>query len=112
VLERCSNPPVQPAQLCPVEVGSGTQRVEPGPPERLVRVDVPDPGDGALVQQRRLERRAAAGEALAEPGGGEQRVERLVPDARPEIRLRLPGLEQEPRSETADVAIRNIRSVV
>src|ERR1043165_4421451 len=38
----------------------GAQRMETGPPEGLVGVDVPDASEAPLVQKRRLEGRAAA----------------------------------------------------
>ena len=72
----------------------------------------PSPGEGALIEQRRLERRAAARETLAEPRGREERVERLVADAGGEVRLRFSGLEQEPGTEASDVSVCDVRSVV
>jgi hypothetical protein len=112
VLERCPDAAVQSPQLCAVEAGRGPQRAEPRPPQRFVRVDVPDSCHRALVEQRGLQRGSTACEALTEAGRGEERVERLVADARSEIRLRLAGLEQKPGSEAADVSIRDVRSVV
>ena len=112
MLERRANAPVQPPQLVPVEPGRRTQRIEPGAPQRLVDVDVPQPGERALVEERRLERRAANGEALAEPRGREGGVERLVADPGGEIRLRVARLEQEPGAEAPHVPVRDIRSVV
>ena len=105
-------PAVQPPQLVAVEPGCGPERIEPRAPQRLVDVDVPHPRERALVEERRLERGAAARETLAEPRGREERVERLVADPRGEIRLRLPGLEQEPGAEAPHVAVRDVRSVV
>src|SRR5207253_9535442 len=87
----------------------GTGGVELRPPQGLVGVDVPHPGKCALVEERSLEGRAPAGEAHAEAGGREERVERLVADARSEVRLRLPRLEQEPRAEASDITVSNIR---
>jgi hypothetical protein len=65
-----------------------------------------------LVEERRLERGAAACETLAEPRGREEHVERLVAHPRGEIRLCLPRLEQKPGAEAPHVAVRDIRSVV
>jgi hypothetical protein len=112
LLERCPYPPVQALQLGALEAGRRAQRIEPRPPQRLVCVDVPQPGQCPLVEQRRLQGRAPARKALAESGGREERVERLVADARCEIRLRLSRLEQKPGAEPAHVSIRNVRSVV
>src|SRR5437868_153205 len=44
----------------------GPQRFEPGPPQRLVGVDVPHTCEGALVEQSGFQRRAAARETLPE----------------------------------------------
>ena len=46
---------MQPPHLLGGQRVGGAQRVEPRPPQRLVRVDVADPGDEGLVQQQRLE---------------------------------------------------------
>jgi hypothetical protein len=103
---------MEPPQLGPVEPGCLPERIEPRAPQRLVDIDVPHPRERALVEERRLERGAAARETLAEPRGREERVERLVPQPCGEIRLRLPGLEQKPGAEAPHVAVRDIRSVV
>ena len=111
-LERGADALVQPAQLVAVEALRRAQRMDARAPERLVDVDVPEAGERALVEERGLDRRAPLGEALAEPRSGEERVERLLADARREVRLELARLEDEPRAEAADVAVRNVRSVV
>ena len=95
-----------------VEALRGSERMDPRAPERLVDVDVPHPGERALVEQRRLHRRPPPAEAFAEPGGGEERVERLVAETRGKVRVDLARLEQLPRAEAADVAVRDVRSVV
>ena len=92
--------------------GGGTQRVEARAPQRLIGVDVSHPGEGALVEERRLERGAPSRETLAEPRRREERVERLVANALAQVRLRLAGLEQEPGAEAPDVPIRDVRAVV
>ena len=81
-------------------------------PERLVDVDVPEAGERALVEERGLDRRATLREPLAETRRREERVERLLADARREIRLELARLEHEPGAEAPDVAVRDVRSVV
>jgi len=53
---------VEARQLLPVETAGGTERMQLRVPERLVDVDVPEPGQCPLVEQRRLE-----GEAKARP---------------------------------------------
>jgi len=112
VLERRPDPAVKAPELAAVESGRRPQRVEPCPPQRLVDIDVPHPGEGALVEERGLERGAATGEPLAEACGGEERVQRLVPDLRGQVGLHLPRFEQEPGAETADVPIGHSRPVV
>jgi hypothetical protein len=87
--------------------------VEPRPPERLVRVDVPDAGEDALVEDDCLQGRAAAREAVGERAGRERVPERLDADARREVRLELAGLEEEPRAEAPDVPVSDgVRPVV
>ena len=49
---------------------------------------------------------------LAEMSRVEARPKRLAADLRRQVRLELIGLEQQPGSEAADIAIRNVRSVV
>jgi hypothetical protein len=112
VLESGTDPAVQPSQLVAVETGRGTQRIEPRAPQRLVDVDVPHPREGALIEERPLERRSAARETLAEPCGREERVERLVADAGGQVRLGLPGLEQKPGAEAPHVSVCDVRAVV
>jgi hypothetical protein len=56
--------------------------VQPGPPERLVGVDVADPGDQRLVQQSPLDLGAPGPEGGYEPGVGEVRVHRVAGDVR------------------------------
>jgi hypothetical protein len=79
---------------------------------RLVHVDVSHPRERALVEERRLDRRAPPRETLAEPSRGEEGVERLLSDTRYEVRLELARLEQEPRAEAPYVAVGDIRSVI
>jgi len=112
MLERRTDAAVEPPQLGTVEARCRAEWVELRPPQGLVGVDVPHPGKCALVEERSLEGRAPAGEAHAEAGGREERVERLVADARSEVRLRLPRLEQEPRAEAPDITVSDVRSVV
>jgi hypothetical protein len=102
---------VQSPQLVAVETGRGAERIEPCTPQRFVDVDVPHPCERPLIKERRLERRAATGETLAQASRGEERVERLVADSRGEVRLSLPGFEQQPGSEAPHVSVRNIRAV-
>ena len=110
--ERRTNGPVQPPQLVPVETGRGPEGVQAGAPKRLVHVDVPHACERALVEERRLQRRTADCETLAEPHSGEEGVERLVPHPRGEIRLGLSGLQQKPGAEAAHVSVCDIRAVV
>ena len=81
-------------------------------PERFVGVDVPDAGDGALVEDRRLDRRPPLAQPLAEVLRAVGLVERLASDARVDVGVHLGRLEQEPRAEAPDVAVGDVRSVV
>ena len=53
-------PPREGVALRAHERPGGPQRMDPRAEQRLVGVDVPDAGDPALVEQERLDRRAAA----------------------------------------------------
>src|SRR5690242_18370389 len=55
------------SHLLLVQAARRPERVEPRVPERLVDVDVPETGDRALIEQRRLQRRAAAREPRSQP---------------------------------------------
>ncbi len=112
MLERLADAAVEAPQLRSIEAGSSAKRIQPRAPQRLVDVDVPHPGECALVEKRRLERRPPTGQALSQSRCREERVERLVADACVEIRLRLLRLEKEPGAEAADVSIGEVRSIV
>ncbi len=59
------------------EALGGAQRMDAGSKQRLVGVDVADPGDLALIEQQGLDRRAAAAGQPVQVPAGEVRVERL-----------------------------------
>ena len=86
--------------------------MEARPPERFVRVDVPDAREDALVEHDGLQRRLAARQAVGQRAGGEAAAERLLADPLREVRLELAGLEEQPRAEAPDVSIGDVRSVV
>ena len=111
-LERPPDAAVECRRLALVEAPSLAQRVHARIPERLIGVDVPDAGECALVEDRRLHRGAAVLEPRPETCGGERAAERFGTDAFREIRLLFPTLEQRPRAEAADVTIGNVRPVV
>ena len=81
-------------------------------PQRLVGVDVPHSGQGTLVEQRSLDRRAAPGEQLAQSTSRELARERLPAEPRRKVRLELVRLDQQPRAEAADVPVCDVRPVV
>src|SRR4051794_13260424 len=72
--------------------GAGlTERMDAGPEQGLVRVDVPPPRDPLLGEQEGLDRSAAAAGQVAQRGRREPRLERLDPQPGVEVRLaRLP----------------------
>jgi len=111
-LERAADRPVEARHLGAVELTRGSERVDARAPERLVRIDVPDAGDRTLVEKRRLRGCASTFERSSERGGGERSVERLPADTHAQVLVELARLEEEPRSEAADVAVGDVRSVV
>ena len=54
---------------------------DPGAEQRLADIDVAEPGDDPLVEQRRLDRRHLAGERRGQIGAVEAGFERLRPHA-------------------------------
>ena len=72
------------------DAGRRAERVEAGPEERLVHVDVPEPRKEGLVEEQGLEGAVPAPERSAEPRGGEVGAEGLGPEVRQERgRIRL-----------------------
>ena len=110
--ERAPDRPHERAELLLCQFVAGSERVELRPPERLVRVVVPDAGEEALVEDERLPRRAPAGDPVGERSCRERPAERLCPDALGQVRLELARLEKQPRTEAADVPVGDVRSVV
>ncbi len=82
------------------------------PPERFVDVDVPEPRHRSLIEQRSLDRCAAACKSLRELACREGALERLDAESLFEVRLELVYLEQLPGPEAADITVSNVRSVV
>src|SRR5450830_1487140 len=83
-----------------------------GSPERLVDVDVPEPGQDALIEQGRLERSSTPGQALAQQLRGELRCQRFRADASGQVALQLACFEQVPGSEATHVAVDELGTVV
>jgi hypothetical protein len=107
-----SDRPCHARELALVERPCGAKRVDLRPPQRFVDVDVSQPGDRSLIKERGLDRCAATLELLRESSRRERSLERLDPESLFEVRPELARLEQLPRAEAADVAIRDVRSVV
>ena len=99
-------------ELLRLQVTRRAERVDRGPPQRLVGIDVPDTGNTALVEQDRLDRGSPGRERLAEPPRRELARERLGADALLHVAVELARLEQQPRAEAAYVAVHDVRSVV
>src|SRR5437773_4119882 len=112
-LESGSDGLVEPCSLGLREAPGGPEWMDPGAPESLVRIDVPDPGRGPLIEERRLNRGTPTCEGARECRARETALERLPskPSSR-EVLLQLARLEELPRPETANVVVRDIRSVV
>ena len=85
--------------------------MEARPPERLVCVDVPTPAK-SLWSRTSAFSGAAAGDPVGEGARRERPAERLGPDPLREVGVELAGLEEEPGSETAHVAVGDVRVVV
>jgi len=81
-------------------------------PQSLVRIDVPHAGDCSLVENRRLDGSSTPTQALGKVLRPVRLGERLSPDAGIDVGVDLVRLEQQPRSEAADIAIADVRSVV
>jgi hypothetical protein len=75
------------------------------PPERLVDVDVPEPGNRALIEERSLDGCASPFELGGEAASSERALEWLQPEPLLEVGLQLAGLEQLPRAEAPNVSI-------
>ena len=87
--------------------------MDPGTPQRFVRVDVSYPGRRSLVEQSGLHGGPSAREGIFQGARGERPLERLAPEApRGEIPIEITGLEELPRAEAANVAVGDVRSVV
>ncbi len=102
---------MEPANVFGSERVSVAQGMETSPPQGLVGVDVPDPGEEILVHQQRLEATAAASEQLGELLRGELVGEWLGPRCEYPDRLsfdrqavaRIAPVEAHP-PELADIA--------
>ena len=55
IVQRRSNCFMQRCNLTVVEVSGPAEGMEPGPPERFVRINITHPGNKRLIQQQRLE---------------------------------------------------------
>ena len=86
--------------------------MDPRAPERFVDVDVPEPGDRSLIEQRRLDRSEPCLERSASRFDVNDASERLDAEPLVEVGIELVRLEQVPRTEPAHVAVRDVRAVV
>jgi hypothetical protein len=104
--------PCQKRELVLVKRACRAKRVDLRPPQRFIDVDVPKTGDRSLIEERGLDRRAAAIELLRKSSRRERSLERLDSKSLFEVLVELAGLEQLPRPEPADIAVRDVRFVV
>src|SRR4051812_43767542 len=78
--------------------------MEPGPPEGLVGIDVPDPRDPRLAEKERLERRCPTRRELEQPLGGELVRQRFYAEARGEEVIELiAGIQHDRLPKAAHV---------
>jgi hypothetical protein len=82
------------------------------PPERLVDVDVPEPCNRSLIEERGLDGCASPFELGGEAARSERALEWLQAEPLLEVGLQLAGLEQLPCPEAPNVSIGDVRSVV
>src|SRR4051812_29022740 len=99
------HPSVKRPDLTLTKLACRSARIDPSPPKRLVRIDVPDTREGALVEQSRLDGRLAALQPQGEVTRGEGGLQRLDPQPGGEVAVELVGAEHEPGAEAPDVAI-------
>ena len=97
-------------QLVLVQVAGGTERMDPRPPERLVRIDVPHAGGGALVEEGGLDRGAPSIEA--QQGSPARLGSAALPCCWARYGMSSPGSSRSHVPGTSDIAIDDIRSVV
>ena len=83
-----------------------------GAKQRLVGVDVADPGDPRLVEQERLQGRAAVGRDLEQPLRRQLAAERLDPEPRSEVGVELVAAEHDRVAEAPRVGEPQLRAVV
>ncbi|MEY2734481.1 MAG: hypothetical protein RL340_1540, partial [Gemmatimonadota bacterium] len=95
-----TDPPEESGHLGGVESSRATARIDPRAPERLGGVDVAEPGEDPLVEERLLDRRASTRETRAELCTGERGIIRLRPEGEPR---RPPGGVARHRAEGARV---------
>src|SRR5262249_2276208 len=111
-IERAFDAFAEGAYLVRGERAGRPQRMHACPPERLVDVDVAQPRDGPLVEQRSLDRGLAVGEAAGERLRRERTAERLAAEALCEVGVECVGLHEQPCAEAPDVAVDDLRAVV
>src|SRR3954469_23096162 len=81
-LQRRDDPVAQRLQVLGLHRAGGRERVQLGPEERLVGVDVADPGNAGLVEEEGLQRRLPPRRHLPQRLRGELGRERLDPELR------------------------------
>jgi hypothetical protein len=103
---------MEPHDLVGVQALRRTQRMDLRAPECLVDVDVPEPGNGALVEQGGLDRRASFLERRRKRPRAEAATKRLRAQLGVEVRVDLARLEEQPGAEPAHVPVKNLGFVV
>ncbi len=93
-LERIDDPVAQLLGVLEAHRAGGRERVQVGAEERLVGVDVADPRDLGLVEQKRLQRCPPAGRELEQQLRRQVAAQRLDPEPGGEVGVEL-GLRQD-----------------
>src|SRR3954469_5401883 len=110
-LQRRDDPVAQRLQVLGLHRAGGRERVQLGPEERLVGVDVADPGNAGLVEEEGLQRRLPPRRHLPQRLRGELGRERLDAELR-EALLQPRVLDQEGLAEAAWIGEPELAAVV
>src|SRR5215207_1838664 len=94
-----------------LECVARAERIDAGTPERLRRVDVPEPRDEALIEQRRLDRTTTQRESIGELCRGPIRISGVGPETQIELgsgrmyvdRAQRAGIDEDERAAILEI---------